>query len=117
MIPTRSASDVGLLEVLGGEEDGDAVLAREPRDLLPERGAALDVEAGGRLVEEEDPRLVDERQRQVEPPLHPARVAADFAVRGFGEADALEQFAAARFAFGLAERRAAPSAAACARCR
>ncbi len=44
-----------------------------------------------------------EGQRQVEPPFHPARVAADLAVRGLGEADPLEQFVAALFAFGLGE--------------
>ena len=46
---------VGLLQVLGGEEDGDALVAGEVGDLVPERRPALDVEAGGRLVEEEDP--------------------------------------------------------------
>ena len=68
----------------------------QPLDLLPERGAALRVEAGGRLVEEEDARAVDERQRQVEPALHAARVAADLAVGRLGEADALDQLVAAR---------------------
>ena len=58
----------------------------EPLDLLPERGAALDVEAGRRLVEEEDPRAVHERQRQVEPALHPARVAPHLAVGGLRSA-------------------------------
>ena len=71
---------VGLLEVLGGEEDRDAVVAREPLDLLPQRAAALRVETGRGLVEEEDPRPVHERERQVEPPLHAARVAAHLAV-------------------------------------
>ena len=33
----------------------------------------------------------DERQRQVEPPLHPARVAAHLAVGGLGQADPLQQ--------------------------
>ena len=47
---------VGLLEVLGGEEERHAVVAGEMCDLVPEGGAALDVEAGGRLVEEEDTR-------------------------------------------------------------
>jgi hypothetical protein len=42
--PDPVGEHVRLLEVLRGQEDGDAVLAREPRDLLPERGAALDVE-------------------------------------------------------------------------
>ena len=40
------------------------------------------VEAGGRLVEEQDPRVVDERRREVEPPAHAAGVGADAAVGG-----------------------------------
>ncbi len=78
--PDPAGERVGLLQVLGGEEDGDALLGGEPRDLVPERGAALDVEPGRGLVEEEDAGAVGERQRQVEAALHPARVAADFAV-------------------------------------
>ena len=101
--PDPVGERVGLLQVLGGEEDGDAVVGGEARDLVPERGAALDVEAGRRLVEEEDARPVGEREREVEPALHPARVAADLAVGGVGEADPLEQFAAALVALGLAE--------------
>ena len=42
-------------------------------------------------------------QGQVEAPLHPARVAADLAVRRFGKANPLEQFLAARFALWLAD--------------
>ena len=49
------------------------------------------VEAGGRFVEEEDGRAVDERGRQVEPAPHPARVGAGHAVGGVGETEALEQ--------------------------
>ena len=52
--PDPVGERVGLLEVLGGEEDGHALVGGEPRDLVPERGAALHVEAGGRLVEEQD---------------------------------------------------------------
>ena len=96
--PDPVGERVGLLQVLGGEEDGHPVLGGEPRDLVPERGAALDVEAGGGLVEEEDAGPVGERQRQVEPAFHPARVAADLAVRGLGEPDPLEQLGAAPFA-------------------
>ena len=82
---------VGLLEVLGGEEDGHAAVARQALHLLPERAAALHVEPRGGLVEEQDARAVDERQRQVEPALHAARVAAHAAVRRLHEPDALEQ--------------------------
>ena len=99
--PDPVGERVGLLEVLGGEEDGHAVVVGEPRDLVPERGAALHVEAGRRLVEEEEPRLVDERQREVEPAPHAARVAADLAVGGVGEADARDQLVAAAQRLGL----------------
>jgi hypothetical protein len=51
---------VGLLQVLGGEEDGGAALALEGPDLGPDRGPALGVEAGGGLVQEEDLGVVDE---------------------------------------------------------
>jgi hypothetical protein len=76
-------------------KDRDAVLLREPADLLPERGAALDVEPRRRLVEEQDARAVDECERQVEPALHPARVAADLAIGRVGEPDAVEELDAA----------------------
>src|SRR5262249_25890830 len=82
---------VGLLEVLGREEDGDALVLRKPAHLVPEGGAALDVQAGRRLVEEEDARAVDERQGEVEPALHAAGVALDAAVARLGQADTLEQ--------------------------
>ena len=101
--PDAVGEDVGLLEVLGREEHRDAVLAGEARHLVPERRAALRVEAGRRLVEEEDARPVDEREREVEPPLHAARVAADLAVGRLGEADALEQLLRRGLALGLRE--------------
>ena len=44
---------VGLLHVVRGEEDGLAVGVQLAED-LPQRDAALRVEAGGGLVEEED---------------------------------------------------------------
>ena len=67
--------------------------------------AALRVEARGRLVEEEDAGPVHEREREIEPPLHAARVAADLAVGGLGQPDAVEQLVAGarlRSAFGIA---------------
>ena len=103
MIPTRFGEHVGLLEVLRRQEDGDAVLVREPCDFVPERGAALDVEPGGRLVEEDDPRPVHEREREVEPALHPARVAADLAIGRLAQADAVEQLLRARLPLGAGD--------------
>ena len=105
--PDPVGEHVGLLEVLRGQEDGDAVVAREPGDLRPERRPALDVEPGRRLVEEEDPRPVDEREGEVEPALHAAGVAAHLAVGGLGQADALEQLVRRA---ACARRAAAPAA-------
>ena len=86
---------VRLLEVLSGQEHGHAVLGGQACDLLPQRRAALDVEARRRLVEEQNPRVVDEREREVKPTLHPTRVAADAAIGGLVQSDALEQLVAA----------------------
>ena len=86
---------IGLLEVLRGQEDRDPMLAREACHLVPEGGAALDVESRRGLVEEEDPRLVHERKRQVEAALHSARVAADLSPRRVGEPDPVDQLIAA----------------------
>ncbi len=82
---------VGLLEILRRQEDRDATIGSQALHLLPQRGAALWVEAGGRLVEKEDPGAMDERQRQIEAALHAARVTAHPAVGGLGESHAREQ--------------------------
>src|SRR3989440_640465 len=102
--PDAVGEHVGFLQVLGREEDRDAVLARETRDFPPKRGPALDVEPGGRLVEEEDPRRVDERHRQVEPAFHASRVAAHLPVGGLREPDACEQLVGAGLAHVARER-------------
>ena len=60
-------------------------------DLLPHGDAYLGVEAGRRLVEEEDARPVHERHRDVEASLHPAGIAARNPVGRFLEPDLLEQ--------------------------
>ena len=98
--PDAVGEDVGFLEVLRRQEDRDAVVAAKPRDLVPQGRAALRVEPGRRLVEEDDARTVDEGERQVEPPLHPARVRPDLAVGRAGETDAHEQLLGARPALG-----------------
>ncbi len=102
--PDAVGEHVGLLEVLRGQEDGHALVLGQPPHLLPQRGPALDVEPGGRLVEEEDARAVDEREREVEPALHPARVAADLAIGRVVEADAVEQLVRTRPALRARQR-------------
>ena len=50
------AERVGLVEVVGGEEDRRPPLLAQPADVLPEVGPRLRVEPGGRLVEEDQAR-------------------------------------------------------------
>src|SRR5215207_9179112 len=101
--PDPVGEHVRLLEVLRRQKDRHSFLAGEPGDLIPERRPALRVEPGRRLVEEEDPRPVHERERQVEPALHPARVTADLAVGRLAQADALEELVRARLALGAGD--------------
>ena len=81
---------VGLLEVLGGEQHRRA-LGHQLLDDAPEVLAALGVEAGGGLVEEEDGRAGDEGGGQVEATAHAARVGLEDAVAGVGQAEVLQQ--------------------------
>ena len=86
---------VGLLEVLGGEEQRRALAHLGP-DHVPHAESAARVEPGRRLVEEEDARPAGQRRREVEPPAHPARVGLGDAVCGVLELEALEQLVGAR---------------------
>jgi hypothetical protein len=80
-----------LSSVLRREQDGRA--GRGPRlDHLPHRKAGDRVEAGRRLVEEENGRLEDERGGEVEPPAHAAGVRLRRAPRRLDEVEAREQF-------------------------
>jgi len=84
------ADELDLREQVRVEQDGDATAAQ----FLEEQayGAAADrVERRGRLVEEQDARLADERLRDAEPLLHPLRHAVHAAARGVRERDELEQ--------------------------
>jgi hypothetical protein len=72
---------VGFVEVLGGQQNRHAA-RDEVADDLPHRVAAARVQAGRRLVEEDDSRLADERHRDVEPAPHAAGVRGGGAVAG-----------------------------------
>ena len=93
---------VRLLEVLGRQQDRDAA-RDELADDVPHDPPAARVEARRRLVEEDDPRLADERHRQVEPPAHAARVGRDGLARRVDEVEPLEQLGDAAAALGPAE--------------
>ena len=88
---------IGLVEVLRGQQHGGAV-RDEALDRLPQADAAARVEAGRRLVEEQDRRVGDEGGREVEAAAHAAGVGLGHALGGVGELEALEQLAGARLA-------------------
>src|SRR5688572_11424863 len=54
-------------------EDQRLAFGRQPAHALPDEVARLRIEPGGRLVEEEKLRIVDERARERETPLHASR--------------------------------------------
>ncbi|GAA3235892.1 hypothetical protein GCM10010468_69880 [Actinocorallia longicatena] len=86
---------VGLLEVLGGEQDRGA-LGDEGTDRRPHLGTSARVQAGGRLVEEQHPGRADEGGGQVEAAAHPAGVLRDRPVAGVREAEPLQQLGGAQ---------------------
>src|SRR3954447_3338390 len=67
------AEGVRLFQVVRRNEDRHP-LGAQPPHLVPHVGAALRVEPGGRLVEEDDPRLVDDAERDVDAPALAAGV-------------------------------------------
>ena len=77
---------VGLLEVLRGQQHVGAA-ADEGADGVPQLDPAARVEAGRRLVEEQQPRGADEAGPEVEAAAHPARVVAHQAVAVVGQAE------------------------------
>ena len=98
------AERVGLVQVVRGDEDGHA-LAAQPADLVPHVRAALRVEAGGRLVEEDDLRLVDDAERDVDPAALAAGVGLALAVGVLGELERLQRAGGAPLRVGLARCR------------
>ena len=81
---------VGLVEVLGGEQHR-APVGHETPDGVPHLAAGARVEAGGRLVEEDQRWPGDQAGGQVEPAAHAAGERRDRLGRGLGEVELLEQ--------------------------
>ena len=66
------AQDLGLLHVVGREQHGPTLVLR-PRTMSHSERRAGRIETGGRLVEEDELGVVDERQRHGQPLPLPAR--------------------------------------------
>jgi hypothetical protein len=98
---------VCLVQVLGGEQHRDPV-RDQPADHGPHVGAAPRVQARGRLVQEQHPRLADQAGRQVQPAAHPARVRLGHPGGGVGQVETGQQLG--RAGPGLGSRQAQQSA-------
>ncbi len=70
---------LGFLDVMRGEDDGDAGRAQRAHE-LPHVLAQFDVDAGGRLVEKKNLRLVRQRLGDQQPALHAAGQRHDLGV-------------------------------------
>ena len=82
---------IGFLQILRGQEYRRP-LGVDASHLLPHGEPAGGVEAGRRLVQEKDLRLVHEGRRQIEPALHAPRVTLDAPVGGIDKIHQFEQF-------------------------
>ncbi len=94
MMASRFAQRVGLVHVVGGEDDGLA-LAVVIADDVPEQQAGLRIEAGGRLVEEQHFGIVHHGAGDGEALHHAAGEAADHVVGAVGQLEAFQQFGGA----------------------
>ena len=84
---------LGLVHVVRGDQEGQA-LAGELVDLLPEIAARLRIDAGGRLVEQQQLRLVNHAGRQGQALFPAAGKLAGKLVPPLGQAEPLEALAA-----------------------
>ena len=71
------ADPLDLAEEVRGDDDRDPELAAGSKDQLQHLVAAGRIEAVRGLVEQQQPGIVDERLGELDPLLHPRRVAAD----------------------------------------
>jgi len=74
-----------------GQQDRQGFPLGDAAELFPHSRARLGIEAGRRLIQEDDARAVDEAERDVQPPFHAARIAADDPVGCVLDPDQAEQ--------------------------
>ena len=90
---------VGLIQVLGGQQNGDAI-AYKLADDLPHCLAAPRVKAGRRLIQKDQPWPSHQCHGEVEAPLHSAGVGGGRLARRLDEVEAFQQFGGSRLPLG-----------------
>ena len=96
-----SVAELGLVHVVGGHEDRDALGLFEQLDVAPDRVACLRIEPDRRLVEEQDARGVHEAAGDLQASAHPARERGHGGVFAFPQANHLENLLHPRSDQGL----------------
>src|SRR4051812_17560599 len=84
-----------LVEQMRSPQHADTLLGDQPPHMTEDIGARLDIEADGRLVQQQETRPVQQCACNLEPPHLAARKIAHLATRAIGKSDAPEQFARA----------------------
>ena len=85
------ADPLDLAEQVARDHDRDAELLADPRDQLEHRVPARRVEAVGRLVEQQQPRVAREGLGELDPLLHAGGVGADLPVALLVQADVAQR--------------------------
>ena len=81
----------GFVHEMGRDEDRDALIAREIDQQLPEAVARQRIDAGGRLVEDQDFRLVHDRDRERQALPDAERQRRRMLIEIVGKPEALDQ--------------------------
>ena len=85
-----------LVEQMRGPQHADALLGDELPDVAEDIGAGLDVEADGRLVEQQQARAMQQRAGDFQPPHLAAGEVAHLAAGAVGKPDARQHLVAAQ---------------------
>ena len=85
------AEGEGLFHVVRGQQDGRALLF-ELAELVPDQVADLGIQARGRLVEDQEARLVEQGAGDDQAAFHPAGQFSDIGVRLFRQLHEVQQF-------------------------
>ena len=102
-----AAEALRLFQIVRGQDDGGALLVDLAQE-LPHRAADFDVHAGRGLVQDQQPRLVHQRARDHQPPLHAAGQRARHALALVPQLQLLQVFLGALRARARAPRRRSP---------
>jgi len=94
-----AAQCLGLLQVVRGEDDGGAACIDIAQE-VPHRATDLDIDAGCRLIQDQQPRLVHERPGDHQPALHAAGERARHAIALVPQLQLLQVFLRAHSRYG-----------------